>query len=91
MCVKQTNKQTLKLQTLSFQHTDVTESPSTDRSHNLVTCAEMHENQHMKKMQTWHKHNDRHFTVVHHSRHISAKTESTITIIKHITATACYC
>lgn len=24
--------------TLSFQHTDVTESPSTDRSHSLVTC-----------------------------------------------------
>lgn len=26
--------------TLSFQHTDVTESPSTDRSHSLVTCEE---------------------------------------------------
>ncbi len=28
--------------TLSFQQTDVTESPSTDRSHNLVTCKDKH-------------------------------------------------
>lgn len=28
--------------TLSFQHTDVTESPSTDRSHSLVTCRRDH-------------------------------------------------
>lgn len=28
--------------TRSFQHTDVTESPSTDRSHSLVTCRRNH-------------------------------------------------